>query len=265
MANRNLPIGVFDSGIGGLTVVRALMDLLPNESLIYFGDTAHLPYGDKSPTEIEKYVRKIINFLLAKKVKLILIACNSASTIYDKIIRYLDRLPLINVIDPMIDHLKKYHGGKKIGLIGTKLTVNSDVYDNKLELNITGISLEKLATPLLVPLIENEFHDDQLLNLALEEYLSHPSLCHISTLILGCTHYPLIRDKIERFYKGRVDVLDAARITAIAVKQILEINSLLSNTQACHRFYLSSLTSGFIKKARKFFGEDLHIEGVGIL
>ena len=262
---KDFPIGIFDSGVGGLTIARAVVNLLPGESLIYFGDTAHLPYGDKSPQAIESYVKKIVDFLLARGVKLILVACNSASAVHEKLRDYLqDRALLVNVVNPMVEFLSTRYHGSSIGLIGTKLTIESGIYYYGLQRYNATVTLKTLATPLLVPIIEEGFGEHPLMELALGEYLSHPALQQIRALVLGCTHYPLVRKKIENFYGGAVEVLDASDITAAMVKKTLEEHNLLSAGIARHEFYLSDLTPNFIKESQMFFGENISIKKMDI-
>ena len=156
------PIGIFDSGIGGLTLAHAITELMPNENIVYFGDTAHLPYGDKSATAIQAYSLKICNFLMEKQCKLILIACNSASAAaYDLVKTYVGtKAIVVNVIDPVIDYLDQNWEGKTIGLIGTKQTVNSGIYATKAEALGKNIHIKSLATPLLAPMIEEGFFNN---------------------------------------------------------------------------------------------------------
>src|SRR4051812_49030699 len=157
--SKEQPVGVFDSGIGGLTVAHAIRKILPGESMIYFGDTAHLPYGDKSEAAIQAYSIKIADMLLHKGCKVIVIACNSASSAaYELLKEYVHKdVRVINVIDPMVELITTQFSGKKVGLIGTKRTVQSGVYLNKIEGAHKNISLKSLATPLLVPMIEEGF------------------------------------------------------------------------------------------------------------
>lgn len=248
-----------------MTIARAVTDLLPQESLIYFGDTAHLPYGDKSPQILESYVVRIADFLLSCGVKLILVACNSAAVVYEKLQQYLgDRVLLVNVVDPMVKVLAAKYHDSSIGLIGTKLTVASKIYGHRIRCHGVAVEIKSLATPLLVPIIEEGFSEHLVLDIILEEYLSHPILQSIRALVLGCTHYPIIRNKIEKFYSGSVDVLDASVITAITLKEMLENHDLISSSGGHHRFYLSDNTPNFIQRARMFFGEDVPIEQMDI-
>jgi glutamate racemase len=185
-------IGIFDSGIGGLTVARQLANLLPSENLIYFGDTAHLPYGDKSTAAIQAYAIKICNFLISREVKAILIACNSASAAaYELVKEYVGSKALVfNVIDPVVDFVCNQYPGKTIGLIGTKQTVNSKVFERKILEKNSGITLKSLATPLLAPMIEEGFFHNNISWNVIENYLVNPQLENIHALILACTHYP---------------------------------------------------------------------------
>src|SRR6478752_249486 len=191
---KNLPIGIFDSGIGGLTVAHAITRILPNEQLIYFGDTAHLPYGDKSTAAIQAYSVKICDLLIRQRCKVILIACNSASAAaYELVREYVgSKAKVMNVIDPVVDYIKEHYNGKTIGLIGTKQTVLSNVYKKKVDALSKNIDLKSLATPLLAPMIEEGFFDNNISESIITSYLSDASLSGIEALILGCTHYPLI-------------------------------------------------------------------------
>ncbi len=259
------PIGIFDSGIGGLTVAHAVARLLPNEAIIYIGDTAHLPYGDKSAETIQHYVRTIVDILLAKRCKLILIACNSATAAaYDYLQHYLaDRAHLLGVIEPVIAYLAKHHRQQTIGLIGTRQTINSGVFQKKLTASMPGTSIAALATPLLVPVIEEGFQDHSaIVDAVLNVYLTNPILASINTLVLGCTHYPIIKSRIAAYYHDRVTLIDAAEITALALKQDLMTLQLL-NPQCAppHReFYVSDLTPAFADQASGFFGADISLQ-----
>src|SRR5690606_9570616 len=168
------PIGIFDSGIGGLTVAKAVKNLLPHEQIIYFGDTAHLPYGDKSTASIQAYAVKIADVLLKSECKLILIACNSASAAaYELVSAYVaSKAKVFNVIDPVVDYLRENHANKKVGLIGTKQTVGSGVYRKKVDGLNENISFVALATPLLAPMIEEGFHRNDVSEGIMKSYLS---------------------------------------------------------------------------------------------
>lgn len=257
------PIGVYDSGIGGLTVAHAIRQLLPNESMIYFGDTAHLPYGDKSEAAIQAYSIKIADILLRKGCKVIVIACNSASSAaYELLKEYVRKdTHIINVIDPMVDYVLKNFPGKNIGLIGTKRTVQSDVYSRKISEGKRDIAVHSLATPLLAPMIEEGFFNNQISHEIIAQYLAEPVLDNIEALILACTHYPLIKKEIADFYGGRMEILDSSEIVAAALKNYLEAERMLN--QADHseqHFLVSDYTDSFEASARMFFHESVHLE-----
>lgn len=257
------PIGIFDSGIGGLTVAHAVTTLLPNENIIYFGDTAHLPYGDKSSSAIQAYSIKICNVLLQQKCKVILIACNSASAAaYELVREYVgSKAKVMNVIDPVIDYLSKTYPKKTIGLIGTKQTVNSNIYKKKIDNLAKEITLKSLATPLLAPMIEEGFFNNTISESIIQEYLRNIALDDIEALILGCTHYPLIKTQIEHYYQGKVNVLDTSEIVAKSVEKYLSENQNLNAMNAhIKHFYVSDYTKSFETSTKIFFGEQIHLE-----
>lgn len=256
------PIGIFDSGIGGLTVAHALVKHLPKENIVYFGDTAHLPYGEKSTAAIQAYAVKIAHMLLQQKCKLILIACNSASAAaYDLVKEYIGSQAMVmNVIDPVVHLLKEKYAKKRIGLIGTRQTINSHIYKKKVdELNL-GVILSSYATNLLASAIE-EFGNHQVIDALLDVYLANPDLQNIDALVLACTHYPIIKDKISQHYQHRIDVIDPSDIVAQAVKKKLEKNHLLNdNGTSSKHFYLSDYTQSFADNAKLFFGDNITLE-----
>jgi glutamate racemase len=257
------PIGIFDSGIGGLTVVHAVTTILPNENIIYFGDTAHLPYGDKSSSAIQAYSIKICNVLLQQKCKVILIACNSASAAaYELVREYVgSKAKVINVIDPVITYLSITYPKKIIGLIGTKQTVNSNIYKKKIDNLDKNISLKSLATPLLAPMIEEGFFNNNISESIIQEYLRHQELDNIEALILGCTHYPLIKKQIENYYQGKVNILDTSEIVAKELKNYLFENQMFNTMNAyIKHFYVSDYTTSFETSTKIFFGEQIHLE-----
>jgi glutamate racemase len=265
MAN-NQPIGIFDSGVGGLTVAHAIKQMLPSESLIYFGDTAHLPYGDKSEESIRYYSEKITEFLLDQGVKAVLIACNSASASAHEHLRekYGKKVVLLDVIDPVVDYMgsKKYG---KIGVIGTKRTISSGTYAHKLAIKSPGTSVVSLATPLLVPMIEEGFIFDDISNAIIRTYLSNELLNGIDALILGCTHYPIIRNQISKFFNFGVEVVDSARIVSMALRDVLQEHFILNEGgkgEDC--FFVSDYTDYFEKIARMFFEHDLNLQKADI-
>ena len=287
------PIGLFDSGVGGLTVAHALHTMLPNEQLVYFGDTAHLPYGDKSHESIIQYSLGIADFLLKQDCKVILIACNSASSnAFEEVRAHVgDKAVVMNVIDPVVNHVcvnmgsilnsegEPHDGVPKVstvGIIGTKATIDSGTYERKIKETLAtfladsneissvtrhSLNVSSLATPLFVPMIEEGFVFDDISNAIIRSYLSRNELQGIDSLILGCTHYPIIRNQISRFLNFEVNVLDTARIVAIAVQDFLSENDLLAAKRAGNNlFYISDHTPYFEVIANMFFNEKIELE-----
>lgn len=263
MAKASDPIGIFDSGIGGLTVAKAVKHLLPNESIIYFGDTAHLPYGDKSTAAIQAYSIKICDIFLKRNCKVILIACNSASAAATDLVKeYVGkRAKVFNVIEPIVNYIRETYQNTNIGLIGTKQTVGSEVYKSKIETLGNALKLHSLATPLLVPMIEEGFLQGTISQDIINEYLQKPVLESISALILGCTHYPLIKQEVGNFYNEKVAVIDSSEIVATSLKAYLEYNLLINNSDnPSDQFMVSDYTESFEELTKLFFGEQVHLE-----
>lgn len=263
---KDLPIGVFDSGIGGLTVAHALKEKLPNESIIYFGDTEHLPYGEKSDQAIQNFSEKITKFLIEKECKAIVIACNSASSVaFNVVKKQANKIPVFNVIDPIVEMVANNCNDCRIGVIGTKTTVQSGVYKCKIQNICSSAKVTSLATPLLVPMIEEGFVNEQISHQIIANYLSNKALANLDFLILACTHYPLIHQEISSFYKNQVHVIDSASIVADAILLALENKNLAttSNTPK-YQFYVSNFTNSFAESAKFFFKEEIKITEVNI-
>lgn len=258
----NRPIGIFDSGIGGLTVAHAIRKLLPQESIYYFGDTAHLPYGDKSEAAIQAYSVKISDFLYRQGCKVIVIACNSASSAaYELLKEYLRKIKIINVIDPMIEWVSTHHANQTVGLIGTRRTIQSGVYARKLDETGKNIKLHALATPLLAPMIEEGFFNNRISHDIIASYLMSPELRSIDALILGCTHYPLIKQEISSFYNGKTAILDSSETVAHAVAGYLQKHNLLNQGAPLpDQFMVSDFTSAFEAATRLFFGRKVKLK-----
>lgn len=265
--SNSAPIGIFDSGIGGLTVAHKVKELMPNESMVYFGDIAHLPYGDKSAAAIQAYSIKVTDVLLQQGCKLILIACNSASSAAFELVKeYVgSKAKVFNVIDPVVNHVAQNYSHKKIGLIGTKQTVGSKAYESKLLTLNESITLKSLATPLLVPMIEEGFFENKISHEIIDNYLNEEELQGIEALILGCTHYPLIKNEISSFYNNEVDILDSASIVAERLRDYLQDNGLLSSSnQQKDRFLVSDKTASFEASAKMFFHDEVKLEQYAI-
>lgn len=258
------PIGIFDSGIGGLTVAQALVAQLPHERIIYFGDTAHLPYGDKSDAAIQAYSVKIAHMLLQQNCKLILIACHTASSVaYDLVKEYCgNKAHVVNVIDPVVNHLRESYQNKCVGLIGTKATINSNIYKKRMDELNCGIVLKSQATPILASAIEEGFHRDTVIDTIIKDYLSRESLQDIEALVLGCTHYPVVKKNIDAFYAGKIDIIDPSEIVAQAVKARLSLDDLINKNKArgTKQFYISDYTQTFADNTKLFFDEVIQLE-----
>ncbi|MGD0342104.1 MAG: glutamate racemase [Bacteroidales bacterium] len=260
------PIGIFDSGVGGLTVAHAIKQILPYENLVYFGDTAHLPYGDKSAEAIKSYSRKITEFLLEHDAKVVLIACNSASASAFEALKkeFGSQTLLIDVIDPVVNYMVT-RNFKKIGVIGTKRTISSGMYETKLKEKSPGTIVISMATPLLVPMIEEGFIFDDISNAIIRTYLSNPSLEGIQALILGCTHYPIIKNQISKIFDFNVEVVDSARIVSLLLKDTLEKNDMLNgHGKLKDKFFISDYTPYFEKIARMFFEGEINLKKADI-
>lgn len=248
-----------------MTVAHAIKQILPQENIIYFGDTAHLPYGDKSAESVTHYSLRITDFLMEKQCKVILIACNTASAIaYDALAQHIgSQALLINVIDPVVEHVRLHDGYKKIGVIGTKGTINSGTYEKKLNRSVPQTEVVSLATPLFVPMIEEGFIFDDISNAIIRSYLSNPVLRGIEALILGCTHYPIIRNQISKFYNFNIEVLDSARIVAQKLSELLTDHTLQRTSSGGEdRFVVSDYTPYFEKISRVFFEQSIRLEKV---
>ena len=263
---KNRPIGIFDSGVGGLTVAHAVKQMLPGESIIYFGDTAHLPYGDKSAEAIQFYSSRITEFLLSFDAKVILVACNSASASAFSTLRkeFSDKAILIDVIDPVVEYIGT-RDFSRIGVIGTKRTISSGTYEQKLKKEIPSAEVVSMATPLLVPMIEEGFIFDDISNAIIRSYLSSETLRGIEALILGCTHYPIIRNQINKFFNFNIEIIDSGRSVSEILKTTLEKNNLLNTGEKDDdQFFVSDYTPFFEKIARMFFEREINLKKADI-
>ncbi len=260
--NDSRPIGILDSGVGGLTIAKAIKNKLPEESIVFFGDTIHLPYGEKSSQILKVYTHGITSFLLEKDCKMVVIACNSASAAaFDTVnASFGDIIPIVNVIDPVVDSVVKT-SDQTIGVIATKRTIETGVYEQKIHQINPKNTVKSLATPLLVPVIEEGYFNTEISKAVIKEYLTNPAIQDIDSLILGCTHFPLVADEIANFYSGKVNIVNSADLVAEYVKQVL-IDRKLFNSKVTMKdiFYVSDLTPWFEKTAKLFFGEDIKLE-----
>ena len=248
--DKNAPIGVFDSGVGGLTVAREIMRQIPNERIVYFGDTARVPYGSKSKDNIIKFSRQIIRFLQTENVKAIVIACNTASALaLDEMQQEFD-LPILGVVKPGAKVAVETTANKRIGLIGTEANIRSGVYTRYIKSLDDEAKVFEKACPLFVPLVEEGWlHDDITLQVA-SRYLEELKEKDIDTLIMGCTHYPLIRSTIRKVMGDKVNLLNPAYENAIELKNLLERDNLankcdVDSPSSMYRFYVSDAEEKF--------------------
>ncbi len=247
-------IGIFDSGVGGLTVAREINRLLPGEKLLYFGDSIHLPYGNKSSRSVMEYTFSSIDMLVRKGSKLIVIACNTATAVALPRIRRSYKIPVIGVIQPGVKAALRKSDNKRIGIIGTYRTINSKAYSKAIKKKTAGCIIYEKACPLLVPVIEEGFKNRDIIDAIIREYLDK-LIPRIDTLVLGCTHYPLIKHRLKKIYPG-INIVDSARETAKATRQALQKNSLLSRKAAPKKQILiqtNDLNEIFDKIACKIF------------
>lgn len=260
--DRNAPIGVFDSGVGGLTVAREIMRQIPNERIVYFGDTARVPYGSKSKDTIIKYSRQIIRFLKTEDVKAIVIACNTASAFaLEEIEKELD-IPIIGVVKPGALVAANTTRNKKVGIIATEGTINSGIYTDYLKAIDSDIAVVGKACPLFVPLVEEGMLEDSVTTEVATRYLNYLRNEDIDTLILGCTHYPLIRDTIGKIMGEKVNLVNPAYETALQLKQLLKEHNIANvkeyeSASIMYRFYVSDAAEKFSRFANSIMPFDI--------
>jgi glutamate racemase len=252
------PIGVFDSGVGGLTVVKELILQLPGEDIIYFGDTARVPYGIKSKETVIRFSIENILFLLKEDVKLICVACNTVSSLALPVIKHHFKVPIIGVISPGVREAVYATQNKRIGVIGTRGTIKSKAYEDQIKHLDPKIKVTALACPLFVPFVEEGWlSGDVVLNVA-KDYLKPLKDAKVDTVILGCTHYPLLRPVIRQVMGSRVTLIDSAKQVAIEVKKILSSENLLNTgKKASHKFYVSDNPEWFTGLAQRFLGKPI--------
>lgn len=257
------PIGVFDSGLGGLTVARALRRRLPGENIAYFGDTARLPYGTKSPATVHRFTRECLDFLMGLSPKLLVVACNTASALALEKLRGEFAVPVVGVLEPGAAAAAKVAGGKggvgRIGLIATEATINSNAYPAAVRRLDPRLHVIGRACPLLVPLIEEgrENHD-AIVQMVLQEYLKPFMELQVSALILGCTHYPIFAPAISGALGERTALIDSAEETALVVQaQLSKMGALSSAAQGVLTCYVTDQGQRFGRLAGRFLGEEV--------
>lgn len=257
--SRARPIGVFDSGIGGLTVLRALTEELPDEDYIYLGDTARLPYGTKSNEVITRYSRENTEFLLAKGIKMLVVACNTASAVALSAIAHDTVVPVIGVIEPGAQAAVKASRSGRIGVIGTEATIASGAYTRAIQQIRPRAEIYTRACPLLVPLVEEGWTDNEIAERTVSYYLESLKASGIDTLLLGCTHYPLLRPVFERVLGPQVKIVDSATATASVVRSQLRALRLARRSErpGWRSFFVTETPDRFVKVGRRFLGPEV--------
>ncbi|TAK65453.1 MAG: glutamate racemase [Bacteroidetes bacterium] len=253
------PIGVFDSGIGGLTVVRALIKRLPHENIVYFGDTARVPYGSKSPQTVREYADEDTAFLIGKNVKMIVIACNTVSSVAIDVVQKRAKIPVVGVIVPGAKAASEATRNNRIGVIGTVGTIKSNAYTNAIRLENATATVTAQACPLFVPLAEEGWIEHKATELIAKEYLFPLKLAKIDTLVLGCTHYPILSETISAVLGGEITLIDSGEATAKEVERLL-IEQQLKNAsthKANLQFYVSDIPHKFTEIGERFLGQTL--------
>lgn len=254
------PIGVFDSGLGGLSAVREFMRVLPNENIVYFGDTGRVPYGNRSNETIKKYALQDAKFLLKHKVKMIVAACGTVSSVAGDLGEQLP-VPFTGVVLPTARTAAKKTKNKKIGVIGTTATIHSHSYKTQLEQIDPDLQVYEQDCPLFVPLVENGFisKDDQIVRLVIKRYLTELENAGVDTIILGCTHYPILSGAIASVIGDKVTLVDSGRETALYSARVLKEQQVLNTEEKQGRcsFYVSDTPNGFVHVAGLFLGKNM--------
>ena len=255
----NKYIAVFDSGLGRLTAVKELMKVLPDENIIYFGDTGRVPYGSRSDSTIIKYVRSDVNFLRSFDIKLIIVACGTASTVALPHIQNEVDIPMLGVLLPTVNAAVKATKNKKIGVLGTSGTIGSGKYEEEIKKINPDIFVYNKACPMFVPLVENGFIDDEVAYIVCKKYLDGVLSEGVDTIILGCTHYPLLEKTIAKIAGPEITLINAGAETANYTKKYLTENDMLSSEKmdVQYRYYVSDSIDNFAGVADKFLGKPI--------
>ncbi|MFI5251119.1 MAG: glutamate racemase [Bacteroidota bacterium] len=253
------PIGVFDSGIGGLTVVQALMKRFPNENIVYFGDTARVPYGPKSPQVIREYAAQDTEFLVSKSVKMIVVACNTVSSVALDVVMKHARVPVVGVILPGAKAAVAATKKNRVGIIGTAGTIASDAYAYNIHQFKKSIEVISKACPLFVPLVEEGWLTHSATEMIAKEYLFPLKLAKIDTLVLGCTHYPLLKGIIGKIFENEITLIDSGEATSEEVSNVLDQQQLHnpSSVRGNVEFFVSDIPSKFSEIGERFLGKKL--------
>ena len=254
------PIGVFDSGIGGLTVVRALMERLPSENIIYFGDTARVPFGVKSVETINHYTSQITEFLLAQNVKALVIACNTIAAVAQQVVKAMSSVPVLDVIEAGALTAVQHSRTKRIGVIGTMTTINSNAYGRAIHALEPDIHIVSQACPLFVPLVEEGWWEHDVTRMVAQEYLGSVLAEDIDTLVLGCTHYPLLKPLLNDLVGEKIQLVDSAEAMAAITANLLREQGLMNPGDGSfpeYRYYVTDFPLRFHQLGERFLGRTI--------
>ncbi|MCB0318272.1 MAG: glutamate racemase [Bdellovibrionales bacterium] len=264
-ALKDAPIGIFDSGLGGLTVLRELRKVLPNEKYIYLGDTARTPYGSKSSATVLRYAAECANYLLEQRIKLLVVACNTASAIALRVLDEECICPVIGTIDGTVSRALKYSISETIGVIGTTATISSGVYQREIEKNAPKANVYSAACPLFVPLVEQGMLSGEIVSKIVEHHLKELKASDIDTLILGCTHYPLLLGALNEYFGANVELIECSKSIALDVFKLLkQADALNPSAIGDERYFVTDDVSRFNTFASLFLDtssvDAVHVE-----
>ena len=259
MNNSRQPVGIFDSGVGGLTVMKELFETLPHENTIYLGDTARVPYGIRSPETVIRYSFENARFLSSKDIKVLVIACNTASSVGLEALRSSLSVPVVGVIEPGANAAVVATRNKKVGVIGTEATIRSGSYTRAIQALDPSIEVFGVPCPLFVPLVEEGWTEGEITELVAKRYLSAMNKMSIDTLVLGCTHYPLLKAVLSQVMGSSVSLIDSAIETAREVSAVLDTEGIRNSTDssARHEFFVTDSPGKFLSVGERFLGRQI--------
>lgn len=257
-----MKIGIFDSGIGGLTVAKEIVKTAPGADIVYVGDTARVPYGPRSKTTIIQYAKEIVRYLLSKKVDIIVVACNSVSSVaIPEIKMMVGNIPVVDMIEPAVEEAVGQTKNKRIAVIGTVATINSKAYKKAIERKNKSIKVYQKACPLFVPIVEEGLAETDIAKLTIKRYINDKSIDNADILILACTHYPLLLNQIKKSIRKDVRIVTCG---APAAKKVLSMVAAPSSRKTKMEFFVTDDPEKFSRQAKKFFGKDINIKKITI-
>ena len=256
----NSPIGIFDSGLGGLTVLKSLEKILPNESFLYFGDTAHVPYGTKSAETVIRYSQHIMDFFQKHETKAVVIACNTASAVAYQQLQQIYKIPLFDVVTPSVEYSINITKSKKVGVVGTFSTIQSNAYTKMFKKLGNSCFVKEVPCPLFVPIIEEGWADTAIAKNIAETYLKEFQDCNIDTLILGCTHYPIMANTIQNVLSNHIELIYSGKTVGIKLKKYLKNQNCenSSNTSQSVKYFVTDFPQKFDELGSRFLGRQLN-------